>query len=265
MRIAMAVEYNGRQYAGWQRQKHSASIQEAVETALAKVADHDLTVHCAGRTDAGVHALQQVIHFDSGVERPNKAWVYGGNSHLPPDIRFLWAVPVDNAFDARRSAVARQYRYLLLNRKVQPGIQHQHLTWYLRPLDEKIMAEAATVLIGEHDFSAFRGSGCQSKSPMRRVDRMTVTRYGDIVAIEVVANAFLLHMVRNIVGVLTAVGCGDHLPVWVRQVLESKDRRVAGVTAPAAGLSLLRVYYPQDYSFPDSQTPFVVLGGGGED
>ncbi len=260
MRFVLGVEYNGCHYSGWQRQKDQTSVQQTLELALAKVADEQsVRVTCAGRTDAGVHALQQVVHFDSKAERNEQAWVAGTNSNLPADIRVLWAKSVTDDFDARRSALARHYRYLLLNRSVRPALQTSQLGWCHQQLDEKKMQQGANFLLGEHDFTSFRGSGCQSKSPIRRVERIEIKRYGQLISIEVVANAFLLHMVRNIVGVLMSIGSSEQKPGWAREVLQLRDRRCAGITAQAQGLSLVQVNYPEHFMLPVGETPWVVL------
>ncbi|KPJ68056.1 MAG: hypothetical protein AMJ43_01215 [Coxiella sp. DG_40] len=249
MRIALGLEYKGNSYYGWQRQAKLPSIQFHVEEALSKVADHSIKVFCAGRTDIGVHAKGQVIHFDTVAKRKLDAWILGGNSYLPCDIRIRWAKQVTDDFHARFSAIARNYRYLIHNCKTHSAILHDLIAWHPKSLDEKLMQKAARYLIGEHDFSSFRGCDCQSKSPMRNVHYLNIKRSGKLIIIDIKANAFLLHMVRNIAGLLIAIGEGKQQPIWAKQVLESCDRKVAGVTAPACGLYLTKVYYPDKYDF----------------
>lgn len=245
MRIAMGLEYDGTAYYGWQRQQNLPSVEEEVERALSQVADHEVSVQCAGRTDAGVHAMGQVIHFDSIAERSVRAWILGGNNYLPKDIRILWAKPVTGDFHARYSAVAREYRYSIYNHHVASALFHNRAMWCRYELDLGQMQAAAFYLLGEHDFSSFRGSGCQSKTPQRRIDEIKIAQGGNMINITVRGNAFLLHMVRNIVGSLLLVGTGEKPSSWMQELLQVKDRRMAGATAPACGLYLVRVDYPQ--------------------
>lgn len=250
MRIALGIEYDGTAYNGWQKQQSGTGIQELLERALASVADEAVETVCAGRTDAGVHASAQVVHFDSTAGRTGRNWVLGVNSNLPADINALWATPVDDDFHARYSATARTYRYLILNRLTRSAL-HRHRAWWLhRPLHERPMRLAAEFLVGEHDFSAFRAAGCQAPTPRRRVISVAVERHGDWLAITVKANAFLQHMVRNIVGLLAAVGSGDASPASVEAVLASRDRTQGGVTAPPHGLALVGVEYPERFGLP---------------
>jgi tRNA pseudouridine38-40 synthase len=249
-RIAIGVEYDGSAYAGWQTQVVSTSVQAVVESAIGTVADHPVSVTCAGRTDAGVHALGQVAHFDSEAERSSRAWALGANTHLPNDVCVLWAREVAADFHARYSALARTYRYVILNRPIRPALGRQRVCWMHRPLDVERMAAGAAHLLGEHDFSAFRSAECQSRTPIRRMDAIEVGRSGEYVVIEVRANAFLHHMVRNIAGVLMEIGTGDATPEWARTVLEGRDRTRAGVTAAAGGLYLARVDYPEAFGLP---------------
>ncbi len=243
-RVAVGIEYDGSRYAGWQAQPGLLSVQSEVEAALSSVADQPVSVTCAGRTDAGVHATGQVAHFDTGVERPMRGWVLGANSLLPADIALRWAAPVAPDFHARYTAEARSYEYLILEQPVRPALERLRVCWLRERLDEAAMHDAAQCLAGEHDFSAFRGAECQARTPLRRVERIAVRRDGDVVALTVTANAFLHHMVRNIAGTLIEVGTGEREPRWVATVLDSRDRRRAGVTAPACGLYLRSVRYP---------------------
>ncbi len=244
MRIALGVEYCGTHYQGWQWQPNCPSVQATLEAALSQVAKTPIGTVCAGRTDAGVHAREQVVHFDTEVVRSNKAWVMGSNTVLPPSVRVLWAKQVSEAFDARRSATARSYQYIINNRAVRPAIEYEQHTWHYWALDADKMHHAAQYLVGEHDFTSFRAAGCQSNTPMRNVHNVSVHRDGDLVIVNITANAFLHHMVRNIVGALFQVGEGVRPVEWIRDVLDQKDRRLAGVTAPPNGLYLMRVEYP---------------------
>lgn len=250
MKVALGLEYCGSRYSGWQRQGHAVSIQQHLEEALSRVADHNITVQCAGRTDAGVHAMHQVVHFETEAERENHAWVFGGNVNLPSDISILWAKNIAEDFHARFSATGRTYRYHILNRQARPGILDRKITWEYRPLDEERMQLAAECLKGEHDFTSYRAVECQAKSPVRNVRRLLVTRQAEIVTIEIEANAFLHHMVRNIAGVLMAIGSRKAAVEWSKEVLEGKDRTLGGVTAPPDGLYLVDVSYPQKYLIP---------------
>jgi len=249
-RIAVGIEYDGARYAGWQRQRDARSVQAEVERSLGAVADHPVEATCGGRTDAGVHALGQVAHFDTAASRPMRGWTLGANTNLPADIAVLWAVEVPDRFHARYSALARSYRYVIQNRAVRPALARQRACWIHQPLDAAAMHEAAQCLVGEHDFSAFRAAECQSRTAVRRLDRIAVERAGDRVSIEVTANAFLHHMVRNIAGTLIAVGAGDRPGRWVAEALASLDRRAAGITAPAGGLYFLRIEYPHEFGLP---------------
>ncbi len=250
-RIALGVEYDGSAFCGWQRQPHAPSVQEALEAALSRVADEAIGVVCAGRTDTGVHARGQVVHFDTRAERPARAWVLGVNSNLPDEIAVCWAQPVSSEFHARFSARARRYRYRIVNRATRPALGQRMLTWVRRPLDESRMRQAARHLVGEHDFSAYRALACQARHPVRTVSRLEVVRYGEFVDIDIEANAFLHHMVRNIAGVLITIGEGRAEPDWARTVLETRDRTLGGVTAPAAGLCFMAVRYPAEFELPD--------------
>ena len=252
-RVAAIIEYDGTDYAGWQSQVHSVSIQDAVEKALSFVAGHPVIAICAGRTDAGVHAVGQVVHFDTHAARTPRAWVLGANTKLAPSIALQWAGEVSQGFHARHKAVRRIYRYAILNRSARSALQRTRAAWIHRPLDAAAMQAAAQALIGEHDFSAFRSVECQSQTTVRRVDAIDVTREGDYVWVQISANAYLHHMVRNIVGTLMDVQCEADPRTAMARVLSSADRRYAGATAPAAGLYLWRVEYPQDFAIPVPQ------------
>lgn len=249
-RIALGVEYDGTAYNGWQKQRSGIGVQELLERALAEVADEPIDAACAGRTDAGVHASAQVVHFDSTAVRTARNWVLGVNSNLPSDINALWAAAVSGEFHARYSARARTYRYLILNRLTRSALYRHRAWWLHRPLDLEPMQLAAEHLLGEHDFSAFRAAGCQAKTPRRNVMAIEIERHGDWVTITITANAFLQHMVRNLVGLLTAVGGGDAAPEWAAAVLASRDRREGGMTAPAHGLTLIDIAYPDSFGLP---------------
>jgi tRNA pseudouridine38-40 synthase len=249
-RWAALLEYDGSAYAGWQSQTHAKSLQDRVEAALGFVAGAPVAAVCAGRTDAGVHALGQVIHFDTAARRTPRAWVLGANTRLPPDISLQWAGEVAPDFHARHTALRRIYRYHIVNRSARPALAHLRTTWIHRPLDVDAMRIAAHALLGEHDFSAFRSVECQSKSKMRRVERISVDQDRDSLCVEISANAYLHHMVRNIVGTLLEVQSERDPQGAMRRILESRDRRLAGATAPAAGLYLCRVEYPAIHAIP---------------
>ena len=214
MKIAIGVEYCGTGIHGWQRQKQTPTVQDCVERALSSVADHPVQVYCAGRTDAGVHALHQIIHFESSAKRELHAWVLGGNISLPNSISLLWAKEMDDEFHARFSATGRTYRYVILNRRARPGVLHGRVTWEGRPLDLTSMREAAKVFLGSHDFTSYRAIRCQAKSPIREVRRFEIVQQDEFIVIEIEANAFLHHMVRNIAGVLMTIGMGHEEPNW---------------------------------------------------
>ena len=262
-RIACRIEYDGSRYHGWQAQPHLdvATVQEDLERGLAAVADQAVRVHCAGRTDTGVHGFGQVIHFDAPVARSGKSWVLGSNANLPPHVRVHWAVPVATEFHARFSARARRYRYIIANTPVRPALLFSQVTWYRRPLDAVCMHRAAQALLGERDFSAFRAAACQSTTPMRNVHAVRVDRVGDLVVIDIKANAFLHHMVRNIAGSLLSVGSGYRPPEWISQLLAAGDRTVAADTAPPDGLYLVDVEYPGRYRLPITPAGPLLLAG----
>ena len=250
MRIAAILEYDGSHFSGWQRQDHARSVQAIVEEALSKVADEPIQVTVAGRTDAGVHALAQVIHFDTSATRSDYSWVRGANSHLPPDVALLWAGPVDDGFHARYSATGRHYHYVILNRLIRPTYLARRVTHEYRLLDVAPMQVAAKYLLGEHDFTSFRATECQAKSPMRELRALEVVRQDEFVHIRAHANAFLQHMVRNLAGVLMTIGAGEHEPDWAKAVLEARDRKAGGVTAAADGLYLREIEYPETFKLP---------------
>ena len=249
-KYAIGVEYCGAAYCGWQRQSHCDSIQQHVEAALGFVANHPIELKCAGRTDTGVHAMEQVAHFESSEQRSERAWVLGSNCRLPPDIRLKWAVPVADDFHARFSARSRTYRYIILNSAVPSAIFHDRSGWEFQPLDQVAMHECAQVLVGEHDFSSFRAAGCQAKSSSRNVHEISVTRQGELIFLDIRANAFLYHMVRNITGSLLMVGRGERDVTWFTGVFQAGDRKLAGKTAAASGLYLSWVGYEEQYKLP---------------
>jgi len=255
MRIALGIEYDGTDFCGWQVQKGTRTVQGAVEAALSKVANHPVQVVCAGRTDAGVHAVGQVVNFDSDAPRSMRSWLLGTNSNLPPDVGVTWAQTVDSEFSARFAATARSYRYIILNRMPRPAVLRDRVCWHHRPLDAALMQSAARHLLGEHDFSSFRALACQAHHPVRTIHRLEVVRSGDFIHIDVTANAFLHHMVRNIAGVLMTVGEGERPVEWTAELLAARDRTVGGVTAPAGGLYLVAVEYPARFGLPEGAPP----------
>ena len=250
-RIALGIEYDGAQHYGWQRQREVPSVQEHLEKALSTVANTPIEVQCAGRTDAGVHATGQVVHFDCDAVRPLKAWTMGVNANLPSSVAVKWCVHVSDDFNARFSATGRRYRYVIYNHKMRPAILEQGITHIHRPLNEQLMHEAAQALLGEQDFSAFRAALCQSKTPFRNVTNVTVSRHGAFVVVDISANAFLHHMVRNIVGSLVEIGSG-HQPVdWIDTLLAGRDRTLSAATAKPNGLYLVKVDYPDAFGLPE--------------
>ena len=250
-RIALGIQYDGSVYHGWQVQKVLKTIQGEVEKALSDVANHSVFVTCAGRTDAGVHASAQVVHFDTMAYRSNRSWVFGTNSKLPHDISVLWAKEVGEDFHARHSAIARRYRYIIYNHEIRPAILRKAVGWhYYRTLDEQLMKAGAQYLIGEHDFSSFQGASCQSYTPMRRIFQIKVYRIRCMVVIEIQANAFLLHMVRNIVGALITIGNGENPPDWAKAVLKAKSHQKRVMMASPKGLYLVEVNYPTNFELP---------------
>lgn len=250
MRIALGLEYDGTGFSGWQSQPSGNTVQDALERALTEIAGTPIQTVCAGRTDAGVHALMQVVHFDVGIDRPLNAWVRGVNAHLPPAVAVRWAVPVAGDFHARFSARARAYRYVLLNRPSRPGLLAGKVGWCHQPLDVAVMCAAAACLIGEHDFSSFRAAECQAKSPVKTMQRFTIDRVGDLIVFDCRASAFLHHMVRNLVGALVAIGMGRHSAAWLAELLALRDRRRGAPTFSPDGLYLAAVDYDPRWGLP---------------
>ncbi len=250
MRYALGLEYDGSGFLGWQIQTQGPTIQGCVEQAVAKVADHDIRVFCCGRTDTGVHACCQVAHFDTTAERSERSWVLGVNSQLPPGIAVLWVRQVDEDFHARFAAYSRSYQYRLLNRAVRPALNAGKVGWFRKPLDVTRMHESAQLLMGEHDFSAFRAAGCQATHAVRTIHHISVRRVDDRVMLDVTANGFLYHMVRNIAGSLMAIGAGEQTGEWLAEVLLGRDRTVAAPTAPGEGLYFMGARYPEKYALP---------------
>jgi len=250
MRVALAVEYDGQAYCGWQRQPHSPSVQAEVEAALSRIANEPITVHCSGRTDTGVHAIAQIVHFDTTSTRELTAWTYGANSVLARDVSIHWASAMPDDFHARFSADSRSYQYTILNRPTRPGLDAKRLSWQRDPLDVDRMQLAAKHLLGEHDFSSFRSSECQANHPIRVIRDLTVTRTDDRVIINITANGFLHNMVRIIAGSLMAIGTGDQSTGWLQELLIAKDRTQAAMTAPPNGLVFVQAHYPKRFAVP---------------
>ena len=244
-RLAIGVEYDGGNYHGWQAQPGGRGVQDAVNQALSRVADHEIRCMGAGRTDAGVHAIEQVAHFDTSAERSSRAWLLGANTYLPDDVNLLWARPVSADFDARHSATSRSYAYLILNRAVRSALERNR-AWLIRdPLDAPAMHQEAQALLGKHDFSSFRAAHCQAKSPVRTMESIEVRRQADRVWIICRANGFLQRMVRNIAGSLCLVGRGRQPPEWIAAILAARNREAAGPSAPPQGLYLRKITYPE--------------------
>ena len=250
MRIALGIEYDGTAYNGWQRQRTGDGVQAHVEQALSRVADEPIEVICAGRTDTGVHATGQVVHFDTNSERSERGWLLGANTNMPDDIAVTWAQPVPDDFHARFSALSRSYRYVILNCLVRSALNRHRAWWVYQPLDSGRMHTAAQAIVGKHDFSAFRAAGCQASTPTREITSIAVFREGDKIFIDVTANAFLQHMVRNITGTLVAIGTGDEPIESMTEILASRDRKLGGVAAPPHGLTLVNVQYPDEFQLP---------------
>lgn len=251
MRVALGLEYDGSAFCGWQTQPSRCGVQDRLEAALALIAGDLVETVCAGRTDAGVHALEQIVHFDTGAHRPCSAWVRGVNASLPAGIAVIWAHEADDEFHARYSARRRHYRYVLLNHAVRPAAAHGRVGWFHMPLDVERMRQAASLLTGQHDFSAFRSSQCQARSPVRELEPISIERRGAYVVFDFSANAFLHHMVRNLVGTLVFVGKGKHPPGWAGDVLRNRDRSQAAPTFDASGLYLARVEYDARWRLPE--------------
>lgn len=250
MRVALGVEYDGSAYNGWQSQPDVPNVQDALQAALSNVAGEPIAILAAGRTDTGVHALEQVVHFDSGADRPLSAWVRGANAMLPKGIAVLWAHPVADEFHARFSAQARSYQYVLINRPSRPGVHHGKVGWFHAPLDVAAMREAAGYLLGEHDFTSFRAAECQAKTPVKTMSRLDIRQQGDVLLFDLTADAFLHHMVRNILGCLVYVGKGKHPPLWMKEVLEQRNRTHAAPTFAPDGLYLKRIHYDPKWNLP---------------
>lgn len=254
MRVALGIEYDGTGYYGWQRLSHGPSLQAEVEAALSFVADHPVEVTCAGRTDAGVHARCQVVHFDTAAQRAPRAWVLGATTRLPHALAVLWAQPVPDDFSARFSARVRCYRYAILNRTIRPALDARFLAWERVPLDAGAMHAAAQALVGEQDFSSFRAASCQARHARRNVLAIDVRRAGEQVIVDIEANAFLHHMVRNIVGSLLEVGRGERPVAWIAELLAARNRNLAGVTALPQGLTFIGPRYPSQWALPPEVT-----------
>ena len=257
MRVALGVEYNGARYSGWQRQSHVNSVQQEVEKALSRICNHPVEIVCAGRTDAGVHGTGQVVHFDTHAEREMVAFTLGMNTLLPKDIAIRFAQPVVEDFHARFSATARRYRYVIYNYAFRGAVLNEGVTHFHHPLDEVKMQQACQYLIGEHDFPSFRALHCQANTATRTIQHLSVQRQGAYVIIDIKANAFLHHMVRNITGCLMDIGLHKHEPIWLKELLDVKERAKASATAKAAGLYLVDVDYPEHFNIP--RTPLGPL------
>ncbi len=260
-RFALALSYEGTAYHGWQKQENLITLRSTLEQGLSTVANQPIRVICAGRTDAGVHASEQIVHFDTTALRSERAWVMGANANLPRDMSVQWVKAVPEDFNARISAAARTYRYVIYNEALRPGVLQNAVTWYYYPLDEQLMHQAVQLWVGKHDFTSFRASGCQAKTPVREIFALRVYRQQALVIFEVCGNAFLHHMVRNMVGVLFMIGRGLKAPSWAAEVLQARDRRIAGMMAPPTGLYLAKVSYPVRYELPNSPFgPFFLSG-----
>jgi tRNA pseudouridine38-40 synthase len=261
-RVAIGLEYHGGRFAGWQSQPGLRTVQGVVEDALSRVAAQPIETTCAGRTDAGVHAVGQVAHFDTSARRAARGWVLGANANLPPDVSLTWAQEVAEGFHARHRALSRTYCYLILNRGVRSALCEGRAARIYQRLDAERMNEAARLLVGEHDFGAFRAAECQARTPVRRLESLSVERCGDWIAIRATANAFLHHMVRNLAGVLIEVGRGRAAPGWALEVLESRDRTRGAATAPADGLYLWSARYPPELALPGgTEAPWAMIPG----
>lgn len=260
--IALGVEYDGQCFHGWQRQVGERSVQQTLEEALSKIADEPIKLIAAGRTDTGVHATQQVVAFATSAERPKSAWIRGTNSLVPDELSVRWALPVPANFHPRYSATSRRYQYVLLETERAPAIARHYVTWSAVTLDDAAMHSAAQRLIGEHDFTTFRSASCQAKSPFRCVFGVAVRRFAEFVVLDITANAFLQHMVRNIAGALLQVGRGDKPPAWVGEVLLARNRDLVGATAPPTGLYLVDVQYGAEFEIPRARPPLILRALG---
>lgn len=251
MRLALGISYNGQAYEGWQSQLSGRTVQDRLEDALSQFTTQPISTVCAGRTDAGVHGLMQVVHLDTGLVRETASWVRGTNRYLPPDIAVQWAHPVPDSFHARGSAVARRYAYLLLESPVRPSVDAGRVGWVFRPLDARAMREAAAFFLGEHDFTSFRASSCQAKSPVKTLHRLDITQRGAYWRLEFEANAFLHHMIRNIMGCLLVVGQGQRPPSWILEVLAARNRDAAAPTFSPDGLYFMGPTYEPHWGLPE--------------
>ncbi len=250
-RVALGISYNGQAYEGWQSQRSGRTVQDQLESALAQFTTHPVSTVCAGRTDAGVHGLMQVVHLDTALQREPSSWVRGTNRFLPRDISVQWAQPVPQDFHARASAVSRRYAYVLLESVVRPGVEEGRVGWVFRPLDGGAMRAGATLLLGEHDFTSFRASACQAKTPVKTLKRIAITQRGAYWRFEFEANAFLHHMIRNIMGCLLVVGQGQQPPDWIREVLAARNRDAAAPTFSPEGLYFLGPLYDAKWGLPE--------------
>lgn len=251
MRYACGIEYDGHGFFGFQTQIQEPTIQKSLEKAIAKVANHNVRIYCCGRTDTGVSATAQVVHFDTEVKRTEYQWIMGVNSNLPPGISMLWIKSVNNDFHARFSAIQRSYRYQIFNRWIRPALNRHAITWERLPLDEAKMNQAAQFLKGQHDFSSFRSSTCQSKTAIKTINAISVIRKGNLVIMDVAASGFLHHMIRNIIGTLLPIGRNEKPIASMLEILQAKDRTLAGITAPPNGLSFNTIKYPKQYGLPE--------------
>jgi tRNA pseudouridine38-40 synthase len=259
MRIALGVEYDGAPYCGWQSQTNACGVQDFVEMAITKIAEHPIRIHAAGRTDTGVHAMMQIIHFDADVIRPDTAWVRGVNAFLPSSIRVLWAKVVDDEFHARFSASQRSYQYLLVNQSIAPAINASKAGWYHLQLNVSLMLQGIAYLQGEHDFSAFRASECQASSPVRMLNVASIKAHGKCIVFNFSANAFLQHQVRNMVGALIYVGNGKYPPEFIKDLLEQKNRTLSPPTFSPNGLYLVGVDYDKKFDLPNTQRSLSLI------
>ena len=259
MRLALGITYNGQAYEGWQSQPSGRTVQDRLESALAQFAAQPVSTVCAGRTDAGVHGLMQVVHFDTDLQRESFSWVRGTNRFLPPDIGVQWAQPVPDAFHSRASATARRYAYVVLESPVRPSLESGRVGWVFRPLDGEAMRRAASELVGQHDFTSFRASACQARSPVKTMKTIDISRRGDYWRFDFEADAFLHHMIRNIMGCLLAIGQGQHPPSWMGQVLAARDRDAAAPTFAPDGLYFLGPVYDPEWNLPSRTAAYDSL------